>query len=30
VACINMNRQYIGIEKDLDIFNVAKERLKIT
>lgn len=30
VACIAMSRQYIGIEKDLDIFNIAKERLKIT
>ena len=26
VAAINTNRQYIGIEKDQDIYEVAKER----
>jgi len=30
VACMNMNRNFIGIEKDKKIFEVAKERLKIT
>lgn len=27
VACINTNRRFIGIEKDKDIFNIAKSRL---
>jgi DNA modification methylase len=27
VACINTNRNFIGIENDVDIFNIAKERL---
>ena len=27
VACINLNRNFIGIEKDESIFNTAKERL---
>jgi DNA modification methylase len=27
-ACINTNRQYIGIEKDKEIYKVAKERIK--
>lgn len=29
VACINTNRKFIGIEKDLNFFNVAKERMNI-
>ena len=28
VACKNMNRNFIGIEMDEDIFKVAQERLK--
>jgi DNA modification methylase len=28
ISCINLNRKFIGIEKDKDIFNVAKERLE--
>lgn len=28
IGCINTNRQYIGIEKDEDIFNVAKNRIE--
>lgn len=28
VACLNTNRQFIGIEKDEIYFNIAKERLK--
>lgn len=27
VACKNLNRNFIGIEKDLNYFNIAKERL---
>ena len=27
-ACLNTNRRFIGIEKDEDIFTIAKERLK--
>jgi len=27
VACKRMNRKFIGIEKDTDIFRVAKHRL---
>jgi site-specific DNA-methyltransferase (adenine-specific) len=27
VACINTNRKFIGIEKDNDYFNVAKNRI---
>ena len=30
VACKNMNRNFIGIEMDEDIFNSAKKRLNIT
>ncbi len=26
-ACINMNRKFIGIEKDPDIFAIMKDRL---
>ncbi len=26
-ACINTNRRYIGIEKDTEIFNTAKNRI---
>ena len=29
VACINTNRKFIGIEKDLKYFNIAKERMNI-
>ena len=29
VACSEMNRKFIGIEKDIDIFKVALERNKI-
>lgn len=29
VACINTNRNFIGIEKDVDIFNKAKQRIEI-
>ena len=28
VACLNTNRNFIGIEKDIDYFNIAKERLE--
>jgi DNA modification methylase len=28
VACKNMNRGFIGIEKDKEIFKVAEDRLK--
>lgn len=28
VACKNLNRQYICIEKDLETFNIAKERIE--
>jgi site-specific DNA-methyltransferase (adenine-specific) len=28
VACINTNRNYIGIEQDEDIFKIAKERIE--
>jgi site-specific DNA-methyltransferase (adenine-specific) len=28
VACANLNRDFIGIEKDLDYFNIAKERIE--
>jgi len=28
-ACINTKRNYIGIEKDKDIFNTAKKRIEI-
>ena len=28
VACKNLNRRFIGIEKDIDIFNTAVDRLK--
>ena len=27
IACKNLNRNFIGIEKDLNYFNIAKERL---
>lgn len=28
IACYNLNRNYIGIEKDIDIYNVAKKRVE--
>jgi len=28
MACMNMNRKFIGIEKDPDIFNIMKDRLE--
>lgn len=28
VACKNLNREFIGIEKDEDYYNIAKERIK--
>ena len=28
VACVNLNRKFIGIELDKDYFNVAKDRIK--
>ncbi len=28
IACYDLNRNYIGIEKDIDIYNVAKERME--
>lgn len=28
VACVNTNRNFIGIEKDVDYFNIAKERIE--
>ena len=28
IACYDLNRNYIGIEKDIDIYNVAKKRVK--
>jgi len=28
VACKNLNRQFIGIEKDSEYFNIAKERIE--
>lgn len=27
IACINTNRNWIGIEKDIDIYNIASERI---
>ena len=30
VACMNTNRKFIGIEKDLDYFNIAKDRINNT
>ena len=27
VACVNLNRDFIGIEMDEDYFNIAKERI---
>jgi site-specific DNA-methyltransferase (adenine-specific) len=27
VACVNTNRNFIGIEKDENYFNIAKERI---
>ena len=30
VACINTNRRFIGIENDLNYFNIAKDRLEST
>lgn len=27
ISCINTNRNYLGIEKDINIFNMAKERI---
>jgi DNA modification methylase len=27
VACVNLNRKFIGIEKDLDYFEIAKKRI---
>lgn len=28
IVCYDLNRNYIGIEKDIDIYNVAKKRMK--
>ena len=28
VACVNTNRNFIGIELDKDYFNIANERIK--
>jgi site-specific DNA-methyltransferase (adenine-specific) len=28
VACLHTGREFIGIEKDEEIFNIAKERIK--
>ena len=28
VACMNTNRNFIGIEKDENYFNIAKERIE--
>jgi len=28
VACLNLNRDFIGIEKDAEYFNICKERIK--
>jgi DNA modification methylase len=28
VACVNTKRGFIGIERDPDYFNIAKERIK--
>jgi len=28
VACANLNRDFIGIEKDLDYFNIALTRIE--
>ena len=28
VACVNMNRNFIGIEKDPEIYNVAVNRIE--
>lgn len=27
IACINTNREFIGIEKDENFFNIAQERI---
>ena len=29
VACVNLNREFIGIELDENYFNIAKERIKL-
>lgn len=29
VACLNTNRRFLGIEKDVEFFNIAKERLLV-
>lgn len=28
IACKNLNRNFIGIEKDIDYFNIAKDRIE--
>lgn len=28
VACANLGREFIGIEKDLDYFNIAQTRIE--
>jgi DNA modification methylase len=30
VACKNLNRNFIGIEKDNNYFNIAKDRIEST
>ena len=27
VACLNTNRKFVGVERDLEYFNIAKERI---
>jgi len=29
ISCKNLNRKFIGIEKDKEIFNIAKDRLQL-
>ena len=28
VACVNLNREFVGIEKDVDYFNIGKDRIE--
>jgi DNA modification methylase len=30
IACKNLNRKFIGIEKDQNYFNIAKNRIKVS
>ena len=28
VACLNTNRKFVGVERDLEYFNIAKDRME--